>query len=123
VEKHQASGTTAGYSDARLFCENKQANLKNKPKMGNLTEKEAERAFDRKIQKIIKKQVRFHTKTGSQIRKNKPKMSRFTQKHAQILFSSKLKEQNLQEIWWKRNPQCRNLQKNKPKKEENLNQN
>jgi len=32
-------------SDARLFCKNKQANLQNKPKMGNLTEKQAKRAF------------------------------------------------------------------------------
>jgi len=28
-------------SDARLFCKNKQVNLKNKPKIGNLTEKQA----------------------------------------------------------------------------------
>jgi len=27
-------------SDARLFCKNKQVNLKNKPKIGNLTKKE-----------------------------------------------------------------------------------
>jgi len=38
-------------SDARLFCKNKQTNLKNKPKMGNLTEKQAQRAFGRKIKK------------------------------------------------------------------------
>jgi len=36
----------------KLFSKNKQANLKNKPKMGNLTEKQAHRAFGRKIKKI-----------------------------------------------------------------------
>jgi len=41
-------------SDARLFRKNKLANLKNKTKMGNLTEKQAQRAFGRKIQKYIK---------------------------------------------------------------------
>jgi len=41
-------------SDARLFCKNKQANLKNKLKMGNSTEKQAQRVFGRKIKKNIK---------------------------------------------------------------------
>jgi len=41
-------------SDAKLFCKNKLANLINKPKMGNSTEKQAQRAFGRKIQKNIK---------------------------------------------------------------------
>jgi len=41
-------------SDARLFCKNKQENFKNKPKMGNLMEKQAQRAFGKKIQKNIK---------------------------------------------------------------------
>jgi len=41
-------------SDARLFCKNKPANLKNKPKMCNLMEKQAEHAFDRKIHKNVK---------------------------------------------------------------------
>jgi len=41
------------YSDARLFCKNKQANLKNKPKMGNLAEKQAQHAIGKKIQKNI----------------------------------------------------------------------
>jgi len=36
------------------FSKNKQANLKNKPKMGNLTEKQTQRAFGRKVQKNIK---------------------------------------------------------------------
>jgi len=38
--------------DARLFSKNKQANLKNKPKMENLMEKQAQRAFGRKIKKV-----------------------------------------------------------------------
>jgi len=41
-------------SDARLFFKNKQANLKNKPKMGTLTEKQAQRTFGRKVQNNIK---------------------------------------------------------------------
>jgi len=32
----------ADNSDARLFCKNKQENLKNKLKIGNLTEKQAQ---------------------------------------------------------------------------------
>jgi len=43
-----------GDSVARLFFKNKQANLKNKPKMANLTEKQAQRAFGRKVQKTTK---------------------------------------------------------------------
>jgi len=41
-------------SDARLFFKNKQATLKNKPKMGTLTEKQAQRTFGRKVQNNIK---------------------------------------------------------------------
>jgi len=33
-----------------LFCKNKQVNLKNNPKIGNLTEKQAQHAFGKKIQ-------------------------------------------------------------------------
>jgi len=32
-------------SDARLFSKNKQENLKNKPKIGNLTKKQAQHAL------------------------------------------------------------------------------
>jgi len=42
---HNAASTTSHSSDAKLFFENKQANMKNKPKMGNLTEKQAQHAF------------------------------------------------------------------------------
>jgi len=48
------SKESACSSDARLFCKNKQANLKNKPKMGNLTEKQAQSAFGKEIQKNTK---------------------------------------------------------------------
>jgi len=37
--------------DARLFCKNKQVNLKNKPKIGNLTEKQAQHALAGKLKK------------------------------------------------------------------------
>jgi len=67
--------------------------------MGNLQDKQAQRAFGRKIKKYIKPAGQLNTKTGREIRKNKPKMSKFTQKHAQISPCSKLKEQNGYEIW------------------------
>jgi len=38
-------------SDARLFCKNKQVNLKNKQKIGNLTEKQAQNALTGKFNK------------------------------------------------------------------------
>jgi len=38
-------------SDARLFFKKKQANLRNKPNMSNLTEKQAQRAFGRRMKK------------------------------------------------------------------------
>jgi len=38
-------------SDARLFCKNKQVNLKNKPKIGSLTEKQALYALAGKFNK------------------------------------------------------------------------
>jgi len=73
--------------------------LKNKPKMGNLTEKQTQRAFGRKVQKNIKRAGSLNTKTGRQIRENKPKFERtFTQKHAQISFCSELEEQNGHQI-------------------------
>jgi len=37
-------------SDARLFCKNKQVNLKNKPKIGKLIEKEAQHALAEKLE-------------------------------------------------------------------------
>ena len=44
----------ASHSDVRLFFKNKQANLKNKPKTVILTEKQAQRAFGRKVQNNVK---------------------------------------------------------------------
>jgi len=38
-------------SDATLFSKNKQVNLKNKPKIGNLTEKQAQNALAGKFNK------------------------------------------------------------------------
>jgi len=38
-------------SDARLFCKKKQVNLKNKAKIGNSTEKQAQNAFPGKFNK------------------------------------------------------------------------
>ena len=44
-------------SDARLFCKNKQENMKNKPKTGNLTEKQAQYALAGKCNKTKNQQV------------------------------------------------------------------
>jgi len=43
-------------SNARLFCRNKQANLKSKPKIGNLTEKQAQHALAGKLKKTKNQQ-------------------------------------------------------------------
>jgi len=43
-------------SDARLFCKNKQVNLKNKPKIGNLIEKQAQHALAVKFNKTKNQQ-------------------------------------------------------------------
>jgi len=39
-------------SDARSFCKNKQVNLKNKPKIGKLAEKQAQLALAGKFNKM-----------------------------------------------------------------------
>jgi len=66
--------------------------LKNKPKIGSLTEKQAQHAFGKKVQQNKKLEGKLNRKTGRHIRKSKPKMSTFSQKHAQIGFSGKLKQ-------------------------------
>jgi len=43
-------------SDARLFCKNKQVNLKNKPKIRNLTEIQAQNALAGKFNKTKNQQ-------------------------------------------------------------------
>ena len=43
-------------SDARLFCNNKQVNLKIKPKIGNLTEKQAQHPLAGKFNKTKNQQ-------------------------------------------------------------------
>jgi len=86
-----------GVSDARLFYENKQGNLKNTPKIGNLMEKTS-LALGRKIQKNKKSTGKLNAEVARQILKNKPKMCKFAQKHAQTSFSSKLKQQKCHTI-------------------------
>jgi len=44
-------------SDARLFCKNKQENMKNKSKIGNLTEKQAQHALAGKCNKTKNQQL------------------------------------------------------------------
>jgi len=48
MRQHTATGTC---SDARLFCKNKQVNLRNKPKIGNLTVKQAQNPLAGKFNK------------------------------------------------------------------------
>jgi len=54
--------------------------LKNKPKIGNLTEKQAQHAFSKKIQQNKKSAAKLNRKTGRHIRKNTPKRIIFSQK-------------------------------------------
>ena len=51
-------------SDARLLCKNKQVNLKNKPKIGNLTKKQAQHASGKKIQQNKKSGGKLQGKAG-----------------------------------------------------------
>jgi len=44
-------------NDAKLFCKNKQVNLRNKHKKGNLAEKQAQNAFFDKLNKTENQQV------------------------------------------------------------------
>jgi len=44
--------------NARLFCQNKRENLKNKPKIGNSTEKQAQLRFVGKLNKAQNNQVK-----------------------------------------------------------------
>jgi len=46
-------------SDARLFCKDKQENLKNKPKIGNLSEKQAQYALAIKFNKTKNQQENY----------------------------------------------------------------
>ena len=79
-------------------CFAKTSNMKQKPKIGNLTEKQAQHGFGKKIQQKQRSADKLNIKAGIRhIRRNKPKMSKFSQKHAQIALSSKLKLQK----WWK----------------------
>jgi len=70
--------------------------MKNKPEMGNLKEKQAQRAFGKKIKR--KNKTSRLVKCNRESYPKKTKMSTFTQKHAQISFCSKLKEKNGHEI-------------------------
>jgi len=45
----QVEAAESTFSDARPFCKNKQVNLKNKLKIGSLTQKQAQHEFGRKI--------------------------------------------------------------------------
>jgi len=59
-------------SDSSLFHKNKQAHFKNKPKIGNLTDKQAQNAFGKKIQQNEKPGGKLNTRAGRKIRKTSP---------------------------------------------------
>jgi len=98
-------------SDAKLFCKNNQVNLKNNPKLGNLTKKQAQHVSGKTIQQDEKSAGKLNRKSGRDIRKIKPKVRKSSQKHAQITFDSKLKQQTCHKIWNESKPQNRGLQK------------
>jgi len=90
--------------------------------MSNLTEKQAQRAFGRKMKKKHKTSRLVKYKNMEENPKKKPKMNKYTQKHAQVSFWSKLKEQNGHEILQKKQSAIQKSAKNKPKKQANYNQ-
>jgi len=64
-------------SDARLFSKNKQENLKNKPKIGNLTKKQAQHALAWKFNKTKNQQEKWIKKQWSKCEKTCPKWANF----------------------------------------------
>jgi len=60
-------------SDARLFCKNKQVNLKNKPKISNLTENQAQHALAWKFNKTKNQQENLIKKQWGKSQKTCPK--------------------------------------------------
>jgi len=67
-------------SDARLFCKNKQVNLKNKPKIGNLTEKQAQNALAGKFNKTKNQQENQIKNQGDKSEKQVQNEQIFTKK-------------------------------------------
>ena len=107
-------------SDARLFCKNKQVQLKNKPKIGNLTEKQAQHLLAGKFKKTKNYQENYIKNEGGKSEKTSPKWANLHK----ITLNMPL------EVNWngksaikfeKSNPQNRNLQKNKHKMQVNFN--
>jgi len=60
-------------SDARLFCKNKQENLKNKQKTGNLSEKQALYALAGKFNKTKNQQENYIKMEDGKSEKTSPK--------------------------------------------------
>jgi len=73
-----AVGVCPGHSDARLFCKNQQVDLKTKPKIGNLPEKQAQHTSSKKIQQNRKSAGKLNGKAGRHIRKKTQDQQIFT---------------------------------------------
>jgi len=65
-------------SDARLFCKKKHVNLKNKPKIGNFTEKQAQNTLAGKFNKTKNQQENQIKQQGGKTRKQAQNEQIFT---------------------------------------------
>jgi len=91
--------------------------------MGNLTEKQAQFALVRKIQKNIKQRVSLIHKQRGKSEKTSPKWANLHKNTPKFCFEVNWRAKVPWNLKKKRNPQNRKLQKNKPKKQANFNQN
>ena len=102
-------------SDARLFSKNKQVNLKNKPKIGNLAEKQAQHALAWKFNKTKNQQENWIKKQWGKSEKTSPKWANFRKNTPNMrLAVNAIKFEKKQSAKQK-------SAKNKPKKQPNFN--
>jgi len=73
MQRFEESHAAREPSDARLFAKNKQMNLKNKLKIGNLTEKQAQNALAGKFNKTKNWQENQIKNQGGKSKKTSPK--------------------------------------------------
>ena len=102
-------------SDARLFCKNKQENLKNKPKIGNLSEKQAQYALAGKFNKTKNQQENYIKKQGGKSEKTNPKWANFHKNTPNVPLAVNWNSKSAIKFDKTSNPQNRNLQKTSPK--------
>ena len=104
-------------SDARLFCKNKQYNMKNKPKIGNLTQEQAQHALAGKFNKTNNRQVNYLEKDGRKSEKTHSKWTKFHKTTPTCLFEQ-IESENCHKFWRKSNQKNRNPQKTSQKNEQ-----